>query len=145
MAFGHSEQLDELINRKDKLFYTSSPLLLVNDLTEIFQQVLQSTQAFNKVLQHTPIPQHRVLYFIERFQGKDTADKWEKIFKFLLRHYTLNEIGDLLYQGFFLAGLKDYYLMVATTEGYHFLWPQGKNIVVSHCELPGPLDKYEQA
>ena len=144
MAFGNSIQLEELLDRKDKIFYTSSPLLLVNDFLEIFYQVLQSTQAFNKVVQHRPIPQHRVSYFIERFQGKDTANKWENFFKFVLRHYTVNEIGDLLYQGFYLAGLKDYYLVVATTEGYDFLWPKGNNIVISQVELPGPIEQYEQ-
>ena len=144
MAFGNSIELEELLDRKDKIFYSASPLLLVNDFLEIFHQVLQSTQAFNKVVQHTPIPQHRVSYFIERLHGNNTAHRWEKFFKFVLRHYTVNEIGDLLYQGFYLAGLKDYYLVVATTEGYDFLWPKGNNIVISQVELPGPIEKYEQ-
>ena len=126
MAFCHSGPLGELYERKEKLFYTAAPLLLVHDLMDIFYQILQSTQAFNKVVQGIPIPQHRVSYFIERSHANTTADKWEKNFKFVLRHYTLPEIGDLLYQGFFQAGLKDYYLNIATTDGYHFLWPSGK-------------------
>lgn len=100
-------------------------------ILKIFYRILDTIQVFNKVLQGTPIPQHRVLFFLDRFHGKTRTDKWEQFFKFLLRHYILNKIGDLLYQGLFHAGLKEYYLDIATEQGNHYLWPKG-NILSIH-------------
>ena len=46
-------------------------------------------------------------------------------FKHLLKYYTLNEVSDLLYQGFSYAGLKKQYLDIILKGGHYFLWPQG--------------------
>ena len=130
---------DSYFDRKEKLFYSANPLNFIGDFITIFHQVIFTAQVFNKVVQGTPIPQHRVLFFIERLPNRTTAQKWPLFFKHLLRHYTLHEIGDLLYQGFYNAGLQQYYLDLATKDGNYYLWPQGKYIVNPNCELPGPL------
>ena len=131
--------IDTRYNRKDKLFYTANALYIVEDLLRIFSKYTNNIQIFNQVVQGTPIPRHRVLFFVERTQ-KPTFHKWTLFFKFLLKFYNLHEIGDLLYQGFYYAGLKKDYIRIATTGGNYFLWPQGKNIINPHCELPGPLE-----
>ena len=111
--------------RKKKLFYTENPLELIADLLKIFEKYLDSIQIYNKVVQGTPIPHHRVLFFIERI-SKGLYEKWNMFFKHLLKHYSLNEVGDLLYQGFSYVGLKKEY----------FLWPQGKTVVSPYHPLP---------
>ena len=63
-------------------------------------------------------------------------EKWHMFFKHLLKHYSLNEVGDLLYQGFSYAGLKKEYLDVILQGGHYFLWPQGKTVVSPYHPLP---------
>ena len=58
--------LEETDKRKKQLFYTENPLELIADLLKIFEKYLDSIQIYNKVVQGTPIPHHRVLFFIER-------------------------------------------------------------------------------
>ena len=70
MALANIEPTEEYFSRKEKLFYYSTNLLLVHELMEAFHSVLDNTQVFNKVLQGTPIPQHRILFFIERLNCK---------------------------------------------------------------------------
>ena len=128
----------ETQNRLNKLFYTANSLQLLEDFTQIFHQYLDNVQVFNRVVQGTPIPLHRVFFFIER-SPKPTFLKWVLFFKYLLRFHNLQEIADLLYQGFHFAGLKQEYLKLATQKGHYFLWPPGKYIFNPDCELPGPL------
>ena len=56
-------------------FYTENPLELIADLLKIFEKYLDSIQIYNKVVQGTPIPHHRVLFFIERI-SKGLYAKW---------------------------------------------------------------------
>ena len=131
----HMPFLEELDPRKRKLFYSENPLELVADLQRIFEKYLDSIQIFNKVVQGTPIPHQRVLFFIERLQ-KGLYDKWHSFFKYLVKYHTLNEVGDLLYQGFSYAGLKSQYLDIILKGGHYFLWPQGKTVVSPYHPLP---------
>ena len=55
--------LEEIESRKKKIFYTENPLELVADLLKFFEKYLDSIQIYNKVVQGTPIPHHRVLFF----------------------------------------------------------------------------------
>ena len=128
--------LEELDPRKRKLFYSENPLELTADLLKIFEKYLDSIQIFNKVVQGTPIPHHRVLFFIERLH-KGLYEKWHSFFKHLLKYYTLNEVGDLLYQGFSYAGLKSQYLDIILKGGHYFLWPHGNTVVNPYHPLPG--------
>ena len=96
--------LEETNKRKNTLFYSENPLELIADLLKIFEKYLDSIQIYNKVVQGTPIPHHRVLFFIERI-SKGLYAKWHMFFKHLLKYYSLNEVGDLLYQGFSYAGV----------------------------------------
>ena len=57
-------------------------------------------------------------------------------FNHLLKYYSLNEVGDLLYQGFSYAGLKKEYLDVILQGGHYFLWPQGKTVLSPYHPLP---------
>ena len=134
--------LEETDPRKRKLFYSENPLELTADLLKIFEKYLTSIQIYNKVVQGTPIPHHRVLFFIER-SSKELYDKWHLFFKFLLQKYTLNEVGDLLYQGFAFAGLKKDYLDIILKGGHYFLWPQGKTVVSPYHPLPGIICSHE--
>ena len=127
---------EETDSRKRNLFYSENPLELIADLLKIFEKYLDSIQIYNKVVQGTPIPHHRVLFFIERLP-KGLYEKWHSFFKHLLKHYTLNEVGDLLYQGFSYAGLKTQYLDIILKGGHYFLWPQGKTVVSPYHQLPG--------
>ena len=127
--------LEETDKRKKKLFDTENPLELIADLLKIFEKYLDSIQIYNKVVQGTPIPHHRVLFFIERI-SKGLYAKWHMFFKHLLKYYSLNEVGDLLYQGFSYAGLKKEYLDVILQGGHYFLWPQGKTVVSPYHPLP---------
>ena len=104
--------LEETDSRKRNLFYSENPLELIADLLRIFEKYLDSIQIYNKVVQGTPIPHHRVLFFLERL-SKGLYEKWHAFFKHLLKYYTLNEVGDLLYQGFAYAGLKKQYLDIS--------------------------------
>ena len=112
--------LEEIDARKRLLFHSENPLELIADLLKIFEKHLDSIQIYNKVVQGTPIPHHRVLYFMER-TNKGLYDKWHLFFKYLLRYHTLNEVGDLLYQGFSYAGLKTQYLDIILKGGHYFL------------------------
>ena len=76
--------IDTRYNRKDKLFYTANALYIVEDLLGIFNKYVNNIQIFNQVVQGTPIPRHRVLFFTERTQ-KPTLLKWTLFFKFLLK------------------------------------------------------------
>ena len=116
----HMPYLEETDSRKRNLFYSENPLELVADLLKIFEKFLDSIQIYNKVVQGTQIPHHRVLFFIERI-SKGLYEKWHMFFKHLLKHYTLNEVGDLLYQGFSYAGLKKQYLDIILKGGHYFL------------------------
>ena len=127
--------LEETDSRKRNLFYSENPLELIADLLKIFEKYLDSIQIYNKVVQGTPIPHHRVLFFIERLP-KGLHETWHSFFKHLLKHYTLNEVGDLLYQGFSHAGLKKQYLDIILKGGHYFLWPQGKTVVSPYHPLP---------
>ena len=125
------------LDRKDKVFYSINPLHLIKDLCDIFQKYLDNIQVFNQVVQGTPIPQHRKHFLIERSQ-KSVYYKWCLFFKYLLKFHHLYELGDMLYQGFFNAGLKREYLDLTIKGGNYFLWPQGKGIINPQCELPSP-------
>ena len=127
--------LEETDKRMKKLFYTENPLELIADLLKIFEKYLDSIQIYNKVVQGTPIPHHRVLFFIERI-SKGLYAKWHMFFKHLLKYYSRNEVGDLLYQGFSYAGLKKEYLDDILQGGHYFLWPQGKTVVSPYHPLP---------
>ena len=127
--------LEEADSRKRNLFYSENPLELIADLLKNFENFLNSIHVYNKVVQGTPIPHHRVLLFIERI-SKGLYEKWHLFFKNLLKHYTLNEVGDLLYQGFSHARLKKQYLDIILKGGHYFLWPQGKTVVSPYHPLP---------
>lgn len=129
----------ETHTRLDKLFYTANSLHLIEDYLQIFHKYLDDTQVFNTVVQGTPIPHHRVLFLIDR-SPKPIFLKWALFFKYLLKFHNFQEIADLLYQGFYIAGLKKDYLRLATVGGHYFLWPPGKHILNPACELPGPLE-----
>ena len=101
--------LEETDKRKEKIILYWKPSWIIADLLKIFEKYLDSIQIYNKVVQGTPIPHHRVLFFIERI-SKGLYAKWHMFFKHLLKYYSLNEVGDLLYQGFSYAGLKKEYL-----------------------------------
>ena len=127
--------LEETDFRKRNLFYSENPLELIADLLRIFEKYLDSIQIYNKVVQGTPISHHRVLFFVERL-SKGLYGKWHEFFKHLLKYYTLNEVGDLLYQEFAYAGLKTQYLDIILKGGLYFLWPQGKTVVSPYHPLP---------
>ena len=127
--------LEEADPRKRNLFYSENLLEMVSDLLKNFEQFLDTEQVY-KFVQGTPIPHHRVLFFIER-TSKGLYEKWHLFFKYLLKHYTLNEVGDLLYQGFSHAGLKKQYLDIILKGGHYFLWPQGETVVSPYHPLPG--------
>ena len=127
--------LEETDSRKTNLFYSENPLELIADLLRIFEKYLDSIQIYNKVVQGTPIPHHRVLFFVERL-SKGLYGKWHEFFKHLLKNYTLNEVGDLLCQGFAYTGLKTQYLDIILKGGHYFLWPQGKTVVSPYHPLP---------
>ena len=56
----YHELVDNSGSRKRKLFYSENPLELTADLLKIFEKFLDSIQIYNKVVQGTPIPHHRV-------------------------------------------------------------------------------------
>ena len=127
--------LKETGSRKRQLFYSENPLELIADLLKNFEKYLDSIQIYNKVVQGTPIPHHRVLFFIEII-SKGLYEKWHMFFKHLLKHYTFNEVGDLLYQGFSYAVLKKQYLDIILQGRHYFLWPQGETVESPYHPLP---------
>lgn len=137
MAQPQAVGTDTDTDRQDKLFYSTNTLHLLEDFLQIFHPFLNNTQIFNQVVQGTPIPQHRIHFFIERI-NRPVHIKWTLFFKHLLKFYNLHQIADLLYQGFYYAGLKEQYKTLAVKEGNYFLWPKGETIVNPYCELPGP-------
>ena len=71
--------LEETDSRKRNLFYSENTLELIADFFKNFEQFLDAIQIYNKFVQGTPIPHHRVLFFIER-TSKGLYDKWHLFF-----------------------------------------------------------------
>ena len=46
------------------------------------------------------------------------------LFKYLLKHYSLIDVGQMLYEGFITAGLIIQYFNLAKKEENYFLWPR---------------------
>ena len=70
-----------------------------------------------------PLPDSTKDFFLERCH-KSTTDKWMLLFKYLLQHHSLIDVGQMLYEGFITAGLIIQYFNVAKKEENYFLWPR---------------------
>ena len=74
-------------------------------------------------MQGIPLPEQRKQFFIERC-NKTIVEKWQLLFKYLLKYHTLTELGQMLYEGFTKAGLTLQYWELAKKEENYFLLPR---------------------
>ena len=114
------------LSRKEKLFYTESSLHFGSRLFRIFRAFVSNEQDFRLVVKYMPIPEQRKQFFLERC-NKITVEKWQLLFKFLLKYHTLTDTGEMLYEGFSKAGLTLQYLELANRKENYFLRPRWLN------------------
>ena len=81
----HTTQL----GRKKKLFYTATPLYLIQRFIRTFCPFIINEQYFNTVVQGFSIHEQRKLFILERCH-QFTIEKWILLFKYLMKFHTLH-------------------------------------------------------
>ena len=122
MAQAQISSLSTELSRKQKLFYVATDLHYIHKLFTIFHFYETSEQFFNAIVPGSPLPESTKDFFLERCH-KSTTDKWMLLFKYLLKHHCLIDVGQMLYEGFITAGLIIQYFNLAKKEENYFLWP----------------------
>ena len=123
MAQAQISSLSTELSRKQKLFYVATDLHYIHKLFSIFHFYATSEQFFNAIVPGIPLPESNKDFFLERCH-KSTTDKWMLLFKYLLKHHCLIDVGQMLYEGFITAGLIIQYFNLAKKEKNYFLWPR---------------------
>ena len=123
MAQAQISSLSTELNRKEKLFYAATDLHYIHKLFSIFQFYVTSEHFFNAIVPGIPLSESKKDFFLERCH-KSTIDKWMLLFKYLLKHHSLIDVGQMLYEGFISAGLIIQYFNLAKKDENYFLWPR---------------------
>ena len=120
MAQAQISSFSTELTRKQKLFYVATDLHYIHKLFSIFHFYATSEQFFNAIVPGIPLPESNKDFFLERCH-KSTTDKWMLLFKYLLKHHSLIDVGQMLYEGFITAGLIIQYFNLAKKEEKLFL------------------------
>ena len=117
----HTTQL----SKKQKLFYTTTPLYLFQRLIRTLCPSITNEQYLNTIVQGSFIPEQRKLNVLERCH-KVIIEKWILLFKYLMKFHSLIDVKKLFYEGFYNSGLRLQYLELAKKKQNHFWisqWP----------------------
>ena len=119
MAQAQLSSFSTELSRKQKLFYVATDLHYIHKLFNIFHFYATSEQFFNAKVPGIPLPESTKDFFLERCH-KSTTDKWMLLFKYLLQHHSLIDVGQM-YEGFITAGLIIQYLQLGKERRKLFL------------------------
>ena len=116
----HTTQL----SKKQKLFYTTTPLYLIQRLIRTLCPFITNEQYLNTIAQGISIPDQRKLFLLERCH-KVIIENWILLFKYLMKFHSLIDVGKLFYEGLCNARLRLQYLELAMKKQNYFLYFNG--------------------
>ena len=112
----HTTQL----GKKQKLFYTTTPLYLIQRLIRTLYPSTTNEQYLNTIVQGSSILEQRKLFLFERCH-KVIIEKWILLFKCPMKFDTFFNVAQLFYKGFCSAGLMLQYLQLENKKQNYFL------------------------
>ena len=115
----HTTQL----SKKQKLFYTTTPLYLIQKLIRTLCPSITNEQYLNTIAQGSSVPEQRKLFLFERCH-KVIIEKWILLFKCPMKFHTFFNVAQLFYKGFCSAGLMLQYLQLENKKQNYFLISQ---------------------
>ena len=115
----HTTQL----SKKQKLFYTTTPLYLIQRLITTLYPSTTNEQYLNTIVQSSSIPEQRKLFLFERCH-KIIIEKWILLFKCPMKFHTFFNVAQLFYKGFCSTGLMLQYLQLENKKQNYFLISQ---------------------
>ena len=138
----HTTQL----GKKQKLFYTTTPLYLIQRLIRTLYPSTTNEQYLNTIAQSSSILEQRKLFLFERCH-KVIIEKWILLFKCPMKFHTFFNVAQLFYKGFCSAGLMLQYLQLENKKQNYFLISQW----ITQCQhfsillkIFGIIKKYSQ-
>ena len=121
----HTTQL----GKKQKLFYTTTPLYLIQRLIRTLYPSITNEQYLNTIAHGGSVPEQRKLFLFERCH-KVIIEKWILLFKCPMKFYTFFNVAQLFYKGFCSAGLMLQYLQLENKKQNYFWISQW----ITQCE-----------
>ena len=115
----HTTQL----GKKQKLFYTTTPLYLIQRLIRTLCSSITNEQYLNTIAQGSSIPEQRNLFLFERCH-KVIIEKWILLFKCPMKFHTFFNVAQLFYKGFCSQGLMLQHLQLENKKQNYFLISQ---------------------
>ena len=115
----HTTQL----SKKQKLFYTTTALYLIQRLITTLYPSTTNEQYLNTIVQSSSIPEQRKLFLFERCH-KIIIEKWILLFKCPMKFHTFFNVAQLFYKGFCSTGLMLQYLQLENKKQNYFLISQ---------------------
>ena len=115
----HTTQL----GKKQKLFYTTIPLYLIQRLRRTLCPSITNEQYLNTIAQGSSIPEQRKLFLFERCH-KVIIEKWILLFKCPVKFHTFFNVAQLFYKGLCSAGLMLQYLQPENKKQNYFFISQ---------------------
>ena len=112
----HTTQL----SKKQKLFYTTTPLYLIQRLIGTLYPSMTNEQCLNTIAQGSFVPEQRKLFLLERCH-KVIIEKWILLFKCPMTFYTFFNVAQLFYNRFCSAGLILHHLQLDNKKQHYFL------------------------
>ena len=110
----HTTQL----SKKQKLFYTTTPLYLIQRLIRTWCPSITNEQYLNTI--GSSIPEQRKLFLFER-RHKVISEKWILLFKYPMKFHAFFNVAQLFYKGFCSAELMLQYLQLENKKQNYFL------------------------
>ena len=118
----HTTQL----GKKQKLFYTTTPLYLIQRLIRTLCPSITNEQYLNTMAQGSSIPEQTKLFLLERCHNV-IIEKWILLFKYLMTFHSLIDMGKLFYEALCDARLRLQYLELAIKTQNYFLYFNGQH------------------
>ena len=115
----HTTQL----SKKQKLFYTTTPLYLIQRLIRTLYPSTTNEQYLNTIVQSSSILEQRKLFLFERCH-EVIIEKWILLFKCPMKFHTFFNVAQLFYKGFCSAGLMLQYIQLENKKQNYFLISQ---------------------
>ena len=108
------------LRKKQKLFYTTTPLYLIQRLIKTLYPSITNEQYLNTIAQGSSVPEQRKLFLFERCH-KVLIEKWILLFKCPMKFYTFFKVAQLFYKGFRSARLILHHLQLENKKQNYFL------------------------
>ena len=115
----HTTQL----GKKQKLFYTTTPLYLIQRLIRTLCPSITNEQYLNTIAQGTSIPEQSKLCLFEKCH-EVIIEKWILLFKCPMKFHPFFNVAQLFYKGFCSAGLMLQYIQLENKKQDYFLISQ---------------------